>query len=97
VTITSSIVAPHGPLDVPVNVSRVVAPALGASDVPSVFAAHSIFIGVWGGLLASNVKLWLVDPKATLSPLSAGEKAHANGSVMGLPARANVTEYTCPG
>jgi hypothetical protein len=73
VTITSSIVAPHGPPDVPVNVNRVVAPELGGSDVPNMVLAHSMLVGVWGGLIASNEKVWLVDPKATLSVLSAGE------------------------
>jgi hypothetical protein len=79
-----------------VNVNRVVAPASGVSAVPSVVAAQAM---LFGSPVEVNEKLLLNEPNDTVSVLSAGEPSQApkRPPAIGLPARANVTEYVCPG
>jgi hypothetical protein len=72
-TITSSIVAPHGPPDVPVNVSRLVVPELAASELPSVVAVQSMLVGL---PVEVNEKLLLKEPNCAVMLLSAGEPSH---------------------
>jgi hypothetical protein len=97
VTITSSIVAPHGPTEVPVKVSVVVVPEPGASAAPRDVAAQFM---LFGSPVEVNVKLLLGgDPNCTVMVLVAGEFAHGPNKppAIGLPAIAQETEYTCPG
>jgi hypothetical protein len=92
VTTTSSMVAPHGPEEVPVNVNRVVAPGSGVSTVPSDFATQPM---LFGSPVEVNVKLPVVpgdEPNETVIAFCAGENWHASGFEMGLPAMANETE-----
>jgi hypothetical protein len=99
VTITSSITGPHGPGVVLLKVSVVAdIPAVGESSVPRDWGVHPILAVLWP--VTSNEKLLLNDPNDTVSVLTTGEvlkgKPHAIASGVALPARANVTEYTCP-
>jgi hypothetical protein len=72
-----------------VNVSAVVAPAPGESDLPSVLAVHPILVVLWPD--TSNEKFWLVDPNDTVSVLFVGDPKQLNISPAVFPASANVT------
>jgi hypothetical protein len=93
-TTTSSIVGPHGPPVVLVNVSVVILPALGARPVPSVCLVQPILVGLLPA--TSTEKPELVDPNDTLSVLLVGDPKQETISPAVFPANAKVTVYTCP-
>jgi hypothetical protein len=88
-TTTSSSVAPQDPDVVLVKSSRVTLPVeLAGSAVPRLAEIQPMFCLVLP--VVSNWKRWLVLPKVTVSVLTGGVQP-------GLPARAKLTLYTCPG